>query len=177
MGICRAVWAVASGADAVYVLAPRTCEGGGTSPQTGTGGSSSSAYLSQIRAKNRAVNTERSIICRFRKFALPPPPVCATFAPPRKRGGQGVYPPVYLNCPPNSNLPHCCVNPQNKRSPVLRQRGTGDFVVYRWGEFRYTLVSPCKVLAEVSSVTARRIPLSRQAISRGSRNKLPLFTI
>ena len=35
LGICRAVWAVASGADAVHVLAPRTCEGGGTSAHTG----------------------------------------------------------------------------------------------------------------------------------------------
>ena len=45
LGICRAVWAVASGIDAVHGLAPRTCEGGDTSAHTGIGGSPSPAYL------------------------------------------------------------------------------------------------------------------------------------
>ena len=66
----------------------------------------------------------------------------------------------------------------NKQTiPCSASRRAGDFVVYGCGEFRYTLVSPCRVLAEVSSVTARQIPLSRQAVSSSSRNKSPLFTI
>ena len=40
--------------DAVRGLAPRIYEGGGTSAHTGTGGSPSSAYLSQKRAKKNS---------------------------------------------------------------------------------------------------------------------------
>ena len=54
IGICRAVCPVENGFDAVCVLAPRIYEGGGTSAHTGTGGSLSSAYLSQKRTKKNS---------------------------------------------------------------------------------------------------------------------------
>ena len=52
--MCRAVLAAVRGADAVRVLAPRIYVGGGTSPQTGTGGSTNSGphtvMLNQLSA-------------------------------------------------------------------------------------------------------------------------------
>ena len=75
--------------DAVHVLAPRTCEGGGTSAHTGTGGSSSPAYHSQKSTKNKN--------CKHRKIMLfyallpeirtPPVPVCATLTTPFVNAG------------------------------------------------------------------------------------------
>ena len=50
------------GARVVSRLAPRTCEGGGTSAHTGTGGSSSPAYPSQKSTKNKN--------CKHRKIML-----------------------------------------------------------------------------------------------------------
>ena len=88
-------------ADAVRVLAPRTCEGGGTSAHTGTGGSPSSAYLSQIRVKNKSVNTKDHLFDAFGNSYSPRHQFANWWHPPRKRGGQGVYPPAYLNCPSN----------------------------------------------------------------------------
>ena len=55
-------------------LPPRTCEGGGTSPQTGTGGSASPAYPSQKSAKNKNGKHRKIMLFTlcFRKFVLPP---------------------------------------------------------------------------------------------------------
>ena len=58
IGICRAV-KVHGWLDA---LPPTFTRGVPKVAHTGGGGSSSPAYLSQIRVKNRAVNTERSVI-------------------------------------------------------------------------------------------------------------------
>ena len=69
-------------------LAPRTCEGGATSSQTGGGGSPSPAYLSQKSVKNRTVNTARSFFAFCcREFVLPPVPVCALVPPPSQVRG------------------------------------------------------------------------------------------
>ena len=77
------------GADAVRVLAPRTCEGGGTSPQTGAGGSSSPAYPSQKSAKYEN-GKHRKIMLFYAllpEIRTPPVPVCATLTTPLVNGG------------------------------------------------------------------------------------------
>ena len=68
---------MASGADAVHVLAPRTCEGGGTSPQTGTGGSSSPTYLSQKSTKNKDGKHRKIILFNALQPGIRTPPVPA----------------------------------------------------------------------------------------------------
>ena len=77
------------GADAVRVLAPRTCEGGGTSSQTGAGGSSSPAYPSQKSAKYKN-GKHRKIMLFYAllpEIRTPPVPVCATLTTPLVNGG------------------------------------------------------------------------------------------
>ena len=75
--------------DAVHVLAPRTCEGGGTSAHTGTGGSSSPAYPSQKSAKYKN-GKHRKIMLFYAllpEIRTPPVPVCATLTTPLVNGG------------------------------------------------------------------------------------------
>ena len=63
---------------------------------TGTGGSPSSAYLSQKRAKKNSKH--RKIIlfdALLPGIRTPPVPALAQGHPPHKCGGQGVYPPAH----------------------------------------------------------------------------------
>ena len=68
--------------DAERGLAPRIYEGGGTSAHTGTGGSPSSAYLSQIRVKNKSVNTKDHLFDAFGNSYSPRHQESELVAPP-----------------------------------------------------------------------------------------------
>ena len=110
---------------------------------SGAGGSSSPAYPSQKSAKYK--NGKHRKIMLF--YALLPeirtPPgtsVRYSYYPPRKRGGQGIYPPAHLNCPPNSNLsrsritppsPFLPFHPQKIRGSRLAAPDTQDFIGIR----------------------------------------------
>ena len=110
------------GADAVRVLAPRIYEGGGTSPQTGTGGSTNFGPHTVKINQLSVFYVLFLILFKMCVGRTPPAPVCALGHPPHKCGGQGVYPPAGLNCPLNSQffgLPPAPASP-------LRGRGVGD---------------------------------------------------
>ena len=74
IGICISVWTVVLRPDAVRVLAPRTCEGGGEA-----GGSPSTTYLSQKGAKNPYSKHRKRILfgALLSGIHTPPIPVCA----------------------------------------------------------------------------------------------------
>ena len=78
--------------DAERGLAPRIYEGGGTSAHTGTGGSPSSAFVSQKGAKNKNSNHRKIILfdALVPGIRTPPVPALAQGHPPHKCGGQGV---------------------------------------------------------------------------------------
>ena len=97
------------GADAVRVLAPRTCEGGDTSAHTGIGGSPSPVYLSKKECEIRTANTERefcfTLCCR--EFVLPPPPGLRTGGTPLvNAGGKASNRPRTLTA---IQVPTCCI--------------------------------------------------------------------
>ena len=74
LGICRDVWAVASGVDTVRGLAPRTCEGVVRVAHTGTGGSSSPTYLSQKRTRNKDGKYRKIILFNALQPGIRTPP-------------------------------------------------------------------------------------------------------
>ena len=86
IGICISVWTVVLRPDAVRVLAPRTCGGGGEA-----GGSPSTTYLSQKGAKNPYSKHRKRILfgALLSGIHTSPIPVCALVSPPHKCGGRG----------------------------------------------------------------------------------------
>ncbi len=76
-------------ADAVRVLAPHIYEGGGTSPQTGTGGSTNYGPNTVKLNQFSAFFVLFLILFKICIGRTPPAPVCALGHPPHKCGGQG----------------------------------------------------------------------------------------
>ena len=76
-------------ADAVRVLAPRIYEGGGTSPQTGTGGSTNYGPNTVKLNQFSAFFVLFLILFKICIGRTPPAPVCALGHPPHKCGGRG----------------------------------------------------------------------------------------
>ena len=124
IGICISVWTVVLRPDAVRVLAPRTCEGGGEA-----GGSPSTTYLSQKGAKNPYSKHRKRILfgALLSGIHTSPIPVCALVSPPSQvRGARMAAPPV-------RQMPICRAEPIpcKKCCPFKNRTGSMNIEIYK----------------------------------------------